>query len=53
MDVQHQLHTMKIEIKKKDGQEEEYQRQNQRSKEERANLERYNEHLEEELQELR
>lgn len=53
MDVQHQLHTMTKEMKKQDGQEEEYQRENQRSKAERVNLARYNEHLEKELQELR
>lgn len=44
---------MTKEMKKQDGQEEEYQRENQRSKEECVNLERYNKHLEEELQELR
>lgn len=44
---------MTKEMKKQDGQEEEYQRENQRSAEERVNLERYNQHLEEELQELR
>lgn len=53
MDVQQQLHMMTKEMKKQDGQEEEHQRENQRAKEERINLEKYNKHLEEELQELR
>lgn len=44
---------MTKEMKKQDGQEEEYQRENQRSKEELVNLERHNKHLEEELRELR
>ena len=51
--VQQKLHTITKEMKKQDGQEEEYQRETQRSKEQRVSLERYNQQLEEELQELR